>query len=325
MKRLNLVFLALLFFAIFSSYSEDMQIVFPKTIFVGDTVEVKYIFKREQSPFSDELFTNSRLELAKNYSVFENQSSSFAVTEARLEKIGSEYTLTLKLLPWKSGYLTIPTFDLTSLVRHSLNKIGYGSSFPISLKPIQVNSLVEKSGNRNFRPQSAPLVMPGTTLMLVLTGIFYLILFSAVIFILVRLPVISAFLERLAYLLSLKKNSRKSVKKLEKLLKESDEIIADSEYAMEIQKILREFLNKRFSADFASTSTSGFYEKFCELMGGELSGNQENSVEKLVEIFYRTDFIRYSKDGTFTADERATITQDCMDLIFNFDNNQEEK
>lgn len=305
--------------------SENTQIVFPKNAFAGDTLEVKYIFHTDADFLPAQVFADSsRFILRADYNVFKKSADDFYLKEIFLERLGSDYTLSLKLVPWKSGYLELPAFNLASLARFSSQNqnqtdSSFQDSFLISLKPVLINSLVETSADKNFRPQASPKTLPGTFLYLALSFGFYLVLILAAVFVILRLNTTKRFFRNLSYLLSLKKNSRKTAKKLKKLLNSSSQIKSDKDFAKNLQRILRDFLNKRFAFDFSSIPTSGIYSSFCDLIGGELSENQNDAVETLIEIFYRTDIVRYSPNQNFLQNERGNLIQKSLDLLTKFD------
>lgn len=323
--RLICQFFLLLILSSLPIFAENTQIVFPKNAFAGDTLEIKYIFHTDADFLPAQVFADSsRFILRADYDVFKKKSEDFFLKEIFLERLGSDYTLTLKLVPWKSGYLELPAFNLASIARFSRQNqnqtdSSLQDSFLISLKPVFINSHLETSSDKNFRPQASPKTLPGTFLYLALSFGFYLVLILAAIFLILRLGATKRFFKNFSYLLSLKKNSRKTAKKLKKLLNSSFQIKSDKDFAKDLQQILREFLNKRFARDFSSVPTSGIYSSFCDLIGGELSESEDDAVETLAEIFYRTDVIRYSPNQNFLTNERENTVKKSLDLLAKFD------
>lgn len=335
MKKLfSLIFT--IFVTICLSPAENLQLVMPKIIYIGDTVEIRYIFHSEAKIFSGD-FSDSQaafLSLNKDYDFFKANEADFSVKNVTLEKINAEYTLTMTVIPWRTGFLQIPPFNLNSLVNSSMDfavskKSPVFTPFIINLSPIEVKSLVSKTKNKSFMPQSSPLVMSGTTGLLVILSISALVIFSTLIFILLHIPKVAVFVRNLNYLYSLKKNSRKTIKRLLKLKKESPKIHSDKDFSEKLQHILRDFLNKRFSHDFSSITTGRFYALFTDLCGGELGENQSTAVENLISIFSRLDYIRFSNDSKFLSEsenggtkERISITEASVSLIADFDNDE---
>lgn len=339
MKRFFPVIFAF-FFLLKPLFADDMQIVLPKIVYIGDTVEIRYVFHSDARLFSGDFSTkpNARLNLRTDYLLFKASEEDFTIRSAFLEKINSEYTLSLTVVPWKTGYLSIPQFNLNSLVNFSSNfAVGKQVSFVsvpfiVNLSPVEVRSLVKKTGVQSFMPPSSPLTLPGTAALLVIIGIVSLILFSFVIFVLIRIPQIAKFFRRLSYLLSLKKNTRRAIKNISRLMKSSSKIKSDKEFARMLQNLIREFLGKRFSHDFSSVTTGKLYNFFLDLCAGDMDENQERPVEKLFSIFLRLDYIRFSKDAAFlvqgkhkSQNERFTICKDAIGMVRDFDSESQEE
>lgn len=336
--------LSLLILTSVPSHAENLQLVMPKIIYIGDTVEIRYIFHSEAKLFGGAFAESPSafLNLNTDYDFFKANAADFTVKTATLEKINAEYTLTMTVIPWKTGFLQIPPFNLNSLVNSSLDfsKEISGSSSPmaitfttfiINLSPIEVKSIVAKTGHKTFLPQSAPLVMSGTTAFLAILAIISLTVFSVLVFILLHIPRVAAFVKNISYLYSLRKNSRRNIRRLVRLQKNSKQIASDKDFAEKIQHILREFLNKRFGHDFSSITTSRLYAEFTELSGGTLGTSQEDTIENLLAIFNRLEYIRFAEAGKFLSEnenngknERFTLAQNAIHLIEDFDKETEE-
>ena len=363
LKNLPKIAFAAAFLVFFSgAAAEIMQIVFPKNANIGDTIEIKYVFHSSEN-FADGFFSDKnensengnsengkntkndkntpsnenaknfvpnsksiKIELRADSEFFKSHENDFAVKEIFLEKINSDYTLSLKVVPWKTGYLIIPPFDLLSLLHEAKNSQVKKNSrnFMINLKPIPINSLAEKNAISDFRPQAAPKTIPGTLIFLAVRIGIYIFLIFAAIFAILKIPATAKIIENFAYLFSLRKNSRKTAKKLKNLLSSSQKIKNDKDFAQNLQNILREFLKKRFSRDFSSVSTNAIYQEFENLLGGELSEFQDEAVENLIEVFFRTDFIRYSPNSAFQDGEREKIILKSLEMLSLFDTNENE-
>lgn len=326
--RRFLLFLALAFAPTFCAFAENLEIVMPKLIYIGDTIEIRYIFHSDANLFMGDLANqpSAKQNLDVDYPVFSAHEADFSVRTASLEKINAEYTLSLSVIPWKTGNLVIPPFDVASLVAFSQKSSGTRASFIVKLSPIEVRSLAAHTGTREFLPPSPPLVLPGTTALLAALAIFALILLAALIFVLLHLPRVTRFVTNLAYLYSLRKNSRKTIKKLLALQKNSASVESDKDFAAALQHILREFLKHRFSHDFDSVTTARLYAEFSDLCGGELNEHQTVVVENLVSLFSRLDFVRFADGARFLPEhenggtsERISITENAIQIIEDFD------
>ena len=321
------------FAAILPAPAENLQIVMPKTAFVGDTVEIHYIFDWDSDFFSAEraasLGLNAhRLELNPKYAFSALDSENFALKNVLLEKNGGQYTLSLTIVPWKAGFLQISGFDLGSFITFSHPKLE-AAPFYVLLEPIEVKSLVQKTGNHSFLPAASPLILPGTTALLATLAILALIFFGTLLFALLHIPKIVRFLENLAYLYALKKNSRKAIKKIRTLKSDSEKIFSDKDFAETLEHILRDFLTKRFARDFSSVTTNALSPLFDDLCGGNLDAGQEAIVENLVALFSRFDFVRFSENAQFLSErenggtkERKTLCEKSIQIIEDFDKDE---
>lgn len=337
-KILRTIFLILLALSFLPLAAENIQFVMPKMIYTGDTVEIRYIFHSDALLFSGDFSEkiSASMALRTDHDFFKANEQKFAVKSASLEKINSEYTLTLSLIPWKTGFLQIPPFNLSSIVEFSMQDRGGMSvrrsvPFVVSLSPIEVKSLVAKNGNKSFMAESGPLVLPGTTALLALLGILSVIFFSVFLFTILHLPKVAKFIVDLSYIYSLKRTSRKAIKRLLALQKDSPKISSDKDFAEKLQHIIREFLSKRFSYNFSTVTTSRIYGIFSELCGGSLSGHQSQTIESLIEIFSRLDYLRFcekaaflEKFGSDEKHERIVLSENAIKLIEDFDKEEDD-
>lgn len=338
MKRCLSLSLLIFFFCIapiFQASGENLQIVMPHIIYIGDTVEIRYMFHSDAKLFDDDFDKNQAASISLNqeYDFFRAQEESFTVKAASLEKINSDYTLSLSVIPWKTGLCQIPPFNLVSLVAQSRNKASVNSqAFIISLSPFEVKSLVQKTGTRSFLPQAHPLILPGTTAILVVAAILALTAFSALLFALLHLPRVVRALEQFTYIYSLKKNSRKAIKRLRSIQKKSESVSSDKEFSALIQLAIRDFLNGRFGYNFSAVTSSALYPAFLDLCGGSLTPHQENAVEHLLSLFNRIDFVRFSENAVLlkadennNQDERDSLCEKAIILIEEFDSNDDSE
>jgi hypothetical protein len=332
MKKIFLAFAFLLI--LFPLFSENLQIVMPKIIYVGDTVEIRYVFKSKEDFGLPQ--KNGLLNLKKNSDFLRQHAPDFTVTSGFLQKNGEDCTLCLSLIPWKSGFLKIPRFNLSYFIQNcrtddfssSDKNLIYGqfdghARNIIEISQIEVKSLLENNEKNDFFPQKSPLVLPGTTALLVTLGILAFIAFSALIYVILHLPKVSHFVTNLLYIYSLKKNTRKTLKKLLGLKKDSPQLPSDKDFAARLQHILRDFLTGRFKKEFSSVTTRNIYQILEDLCGGSFLPNQEITVEKLISIFSRLDFIRYSEKNVFLADEREKLVSLAIEQIENFEAEEE--
>ena len=329
--KISFFFSVFCFFFTFSLFSENLQIVMPKLIYIGDTVEIRYVFHSDMALFGGDFAEKPSVNLAlrSDYDFFKAHENEFMLKSAFIEKRNSEYALFLSLIPFRTGELLIPPFNLSNLVNFSQTGEKFSNQsappFIVKLSSIEVKSLLAKTGNRDFMPAANPRVMPGTTALIAFLIILSIILFGALIFVLLHFPKIAHFVENALYLYSLKKNSRKTIKKILELQKKSAEISSDKDFSEILQHILRKFLTKRFAQNFSSITTNRIFPLFSELCGGELSEKQNSAVENLISLFRRLDFIRFSENAKFMTknetneSERDILIKNSIQIIEDFD------
>jgi len=319
--RVFILLFNILIFSIFPVFSLEQvnQYVLPKNIYVGDTAEIRYVFHSEVNLLADDVNkTSSELELITDFKCFNELSDKCFVKNASISRIGSEYTFIMEIVTWSAAVIDFPMFDLGSLIFYSCdNPSSMIPAFWVDLKPIEVESIAKKYSVANFRPAASPLLLPGTTILLIIVSVLGLSLIFLLIFSLLKISAITLFLEKLLLLATMKKNSRVAVRKLKSLYKHSSKI-SDAEFSLKFQLIIREFLNKHFNEDFSSFTTKDFSIAFNRIFLDEVP----NEFDRFVEIFYRTDYIRFSglqQDSKFKKtdnfDEKKSLVEEVIFTI----------
>ncbi|MBQ3669993.1 MAG: hypothetical protein II921_00765 [Treponema sp.] len=314
MRRTSLflcVFLILLPVWAFSQMNDAsaLQSVFPSTVYIGDTVEIRYAFHTELNLLGSDARKN-RLELSADYPVFLAQKDKFTVLDAYIENNGNEYLFLMNIVPWETGKISFPYFDLCSLISYSSGSGKAEACFYMELSPVEVFSVAEKNNVHVFLPPSPPLLIPGTAFLIVCLSILFLFLFGMLVFAVANIPAIKTKLSELLYLYSMKKVSRRTVKKLQKLRKMSEKMPKDSDFALNLQKIFREYLTKHFSENFSSLTSSEIDGKLDEIFDSDIPPYLEYSGE----FFARTDFVRFAS-GSFLSGERERIVDNLVRIV----------
>ncbi|MBR1713533.1 MAG: hypothetical protein IJ717_01115 [Treponema sp.] len=320
MKK-TLLTLAISLFSLFCfALDKGTQFVLPEKVYVGDTVEIRYLFRSDVNLLSDDVGTDSsRLALSTEFKDFDELSDRCLVKGASIERNASDYTLSLEIVVWKTDFLDFPPFDLASLVRKSLpdGKKPNPGVFWIDLEPIAVDSIAKENGATTFSRHKSPLLLPGTTALIVLLSVLFVSALFLVFFLLMHIPSISDFVSRTLVSATMKKNSRAAVKKLKRLQKKSGSL-DDAEFALEFQKILRAFLCSHFKEDFSSSTTYDLSRAFNRIFLDDVP----IEFERFVDIFARTDYIRFARgkvDSEFQkdtgVDERASLIDEVVFTI----------
>ncbi len=332
---------ALLFcvcFYVFSQVNSNsvMQIMMPKNAFTGDRCELKYVFHSDADLFSDKITgkKTSLLELAVDWPVFESQSEKCFVYRAVLEHTGYEYALTLYFIPWHSGIIDFPPFNLSSLVRYSQSLEEGGAVFNVDLSPVEINSLVEKLGVSSLRPSKGPFTLPGTTFILILISFVFLAFAALVVFVSFKIPLLLVYFMSTKEQRRLKKITRQTCRLLKKLLRSKKD---DEFFCQHLSAVLRDYLCIRFTDDFKILTTSRYYEKFEQIAVGQLTEVQNNAVMDIIEVLQRCDYIRFAKgsidsrrqpsslyETVLGEGERNLLVNRCFNALEVFSTDQKE-
>ena len=276
-----------------------VQICMPESPCVGDKIEVRYIFHTETDVIDGE---ESRRDMTADLTAlpaFIAQSENCTILSATLDRFGADYTLLLTFIGWKVGQIDFAPFALGGCL--------------VNLEPIAIYSVVERAGADGFRPASPPLVVPGTSAVLALLAIFFLVALSGALFALFHIPAIAGFLTKSRAERIARRNMRLALKKLHGLSARG-EGLADKAFCAALQHILRNYLSKRFAWDFASVHTAALYETVSGICGGDLTDEQDELVEKLLSLFTRTDYVRYASDS-LKKDEREGLIASAKELV----------
>lgn len=289
MKRFFLSLVCFGMIAAVSAQSETSQFVFPKRLLVGDLAELHYTFSSGVEFFPEEEQLDEKpLLLAKL--PFSIDNNDFTLTKAVLQRNGTMYTVVLTFIPWKTGYLDFPQFDLYSAV--------FGTSavpFIIDPEAVEVNSvLVEEE--MALRPLIPPLLFPGTIYFVYFMLILLIVLLVFVIQAVIRWRTISDRLAEKRLLRKYAKSSRYAMRQLKKLEKNSHKI-HDTAFCLAIQKIYRRYLSVRFGIDFNCLATNQFYPAFEKATSGVLDGFMVDNMEAIIEIFIRMDYVRFAQNS----------------------------
>jgi len=314
-KFVRLIFA--IFALIFLSFQATAQVgeagafqsVFPVTVYVGDSVEVRYSFHSELNLMGTATKKN-RIELSADYPVFLSQKDKFTVVNAYIENDGNEYTFLMNIVPWVRGRVSFPYFDLCSLIAYSSEENKSDAYFYMELSPIDVLSIAEKNGAHSFLPPSPPLLIPGTAFLIAVLSVVFLFLFGTLIVAIANIPSIRTKVSELLFLYSMRRVSRKTVKKLMKLKKASQKITNDSDFALSLQKIFREYLTNHFLENFKSLTSAEIYGKVSDIFNGEIP----SSLEYASEFFVRTDFVRFA-GGAFLSGERDETVERLIKIV----------
>ena len=338
-KQLASAFLCI--FALFCATSQKaLQLFMPKTVYVGDTAELRYIFHSET-----DIFAAATAALAEPTATQSSEQSadspiriltlalpehaltadeSCAIKYAALEHMENEYTFTCTIVPWKAGTLSFLALDMTQLVYQTLSAsasqaaIAFASPVVIQLAPVTIHSRAAEQHITELRPPSPPLVVPGTTAILIVLAIAAIACSAVLIALLMKLPALSMLLLSTH---AARKQALLALKKLRRLQRNwHKHSLEKRAFCAELQHILRTFLEKRFSRPFMPLTTPALYATFEELAGGTIEKTHQESIQALIELFARTDYIRFAQEAEgWTQTSADELIEKACTCILAFD------
>lgn len=294
MKSFRKAFTFLLVFITFSASStvfaqladaQAVQLLSPKEVFIGDTAEISYTF---YSPIAFPMGETDSIYISFPQEFLE--AKTYTIKGGFLRRTGNQYRLSISFIPWKSGTITIPPFDLLTLLAPET------SGFEITLAPVTVASLVEKTGKKTVQPPLPPILIPGTIYILYFCALIILILIILIFRILLNINSVLKNFSDFADFINRWKNRHLALCSLKKALKASSRL-SDSEFAYIVEKSMRTYLSHRFDESFESITTNKYALHFNELTGDTLSLGQSISIENLIAVFIRLDYIRFAQNS----------------------------
>ncbi len=332
------VFLSLCaFFFTLSLFAQNenssIQILLPKTAYTGDRCELKYVFRTDVDLFgnSAEEKTIQSLELTTDFAAFNKLEQKCKVYRATLEHSGFEYTLTVFFIPWQSGIIDFQPFDLAGLVRKSLNTNTSSSVFAVDFAPVTINSLTQKMGVTSLCPSKGPMILPGTTFLLIVLAACVVACLAVLIFILSKIPYFVSCL----ILGRRRRQLKKSYRQTERLFKRSlKQKIDDTQFCQQISTVLRLFLSERFDSDFMFLTDDRLSFKFEEITCGSTDELQTLAINDVVEVLQRCSYIRFAQNSIdskklprplyeteLAEGERELLVRRCLEAarIFTFE------
>ncbi len=333
MKGKIFVFAAFFFLALSEAFSdsEASEILVPKKIYVGDTAELRFTFRSSIELFEDSPETDEKNIPLSNLP-FDSDNSDFTLSKLALQKNGFFYTVVFTFIPWRTGFIDIPSFDLLSLS-------GKSPAVPLFIdpKPVEVSSVLSSPGENEIRPPVSPLLVPGTVYFVwgIIVFAVILLVFLAVAAV-KRKDIISLFKRKMIQL-SYAKNARRALRELKRLEAKSGKF-GDKEFALLYQKIFRKYFSGRLGFSFGSVVSRDFPKAFSEATGGFMSEDRTEKSEEITGIFFRTDYIRFASGSleserfpssenaaSFQDGERKRILEKGKEVIFAFENNKRPK
>ena len=267
------------------------QVLVPREVYVGDSAEIRYTF---HAPSSFPAGGGKPRQLQFEKSPLSSIDDICSVRNLVLSGSGSQYTLTVTVIPWRIGTVDFPPFDLMTLMDSRL------SGFVVDLKPFSVGSIAEKTGSSVLRPPSPPVLIPGTTYIIYGAAVLILLFLGICIRALLNVRAIIDFWRGVVRRAGYGRNARIALRDLHRLQRK-EKTLDDGTFCAQLQAVTRVYLEYRFSFPFHSVTSDRFEPVFENITGGTLSLSQSLRIEELGALFRRTDYIRYASGSLDAA------------------------
>ncbi|MCR4580070.1 MAG: hypothetical protein K5681_06975 [Treponema sp.] len=288
------------------------QVLVPKQVYIGDRAEIRCSFNSASQELKE--VTKEGPAKLDFDTLIQGQEArallaDFDVKEVSLSPAGVDfYQLTISFVPWKTGEVTLPTIFLGEDI--------------LELQPVNIVSLVESQKQTILKEETPPILLPGTTYKIYSLIIIILVLTFLIIRLIIKRQSVSFFIKNLLLTIKCKHSRRQTEKKLQALRDQTTS--SDKVWAESVQKIIRKYLSVKFQFDFSQKTSSEIYPTIMKLTAGLLEEKNE-SLARIVEIFIRTDYIRYSSDNKLLDSERNQLTDDLLKAISTIEKKPEKK
>lgn len=279
------------------------QILVPKKVYIGDTAELRCTFN---SP-NQTLKTLTAQGTTKLPLVSQSSTEEYVIKDVSLSPAGVDfYQLTITFVPWKTGDLQFPPMKIED------------ADLILEFQPLQIVSLItpENAATTTLHDTAAPLLLPGTAYKLygTLAGIILILIILIRLF--VKRKSLMFYINNRRLLKKYKKNKKQTKRALYKIADTADEPDFNAKAAAEnIQKLLRNYLEVRFDYPFTRTVTADIMAGWQTVTSGLCSEKKEEAFGDIASCFIRTDYIRYSKRGTFEKDELVKLVEQLVKNI----------
>lgn len=276
------------------------QILIPKQVYIGDHAELQCTFNSDLSYLRNAVLKSESITLDMNGFTRNIEIDKCEIKSVRFYSSGADYyTIVVSFIPWKTGRIELPEFDLgAAFGTEPLKDI-------IRFEPVSILTLLEGETSTGVKESLSPMLMPGTKYQ-IYGGAFALIVLTAVIIrLIIKRKEVVFFFKNRALMRKYNKNKKLAFKQLNKILDDSK--MPSHDVAEEIQKVIRNYLEVRFDYPFTHTVTSELMNAFYKATLHILDEEKEDAFIGIATTFTRTDYIRYSKDASFKGGEKEEL------------------
>ena len=260
---------------------------------IADTAELRCTFNSD-SPKLKSLTSQGTTVLTEEIFKYPIDDDNFEIKSISISPSGiNYYQLDIIFTPWKTGSLKFPNIILEDV--------------ELSIKSEEIVSLTEEYQTSSLQSSTAPLLLPGTTYKLYGSIVLGLIIIIGLVTLIIKRKKVNFYIKNKKLQKKYKKNKKRAYKALK--LINNNQNLTDSEVAEQVQKVVRDYLEVRFDYPFTRSVTSELIPTFERITQSLLSEKKYIAFDEIANTFIRTDYIRYSSNAMFLANERSDLIQ----------------
>ena len=304
MKKNKIVLFFVISFFATHVFSETMSLI-PNEVYIGDTAEIRFSFPWNGTLFEDVSTATTKITFPP---LDRDLSSDYTIKSMELFNSAEGYTLSIIFSPWKIGKLDVQPIDIATIFDI------VPDSLVIDVPEIEIQSIFTATdAQREIQHPAGPVVIPGTSYLIILFSVLILVILLLITIILIRFHSIKKVISRVFSRLFLSANLKRASKRLSFLSKNAATLGLQG-FASELSQIIRIYLERRFNHPFTAETTSNFPHVFDDLLEQSQSDEMREFLDFLFETCTLCDFFHYAG---IEAEKKNITTAEKLELVAN--------
>lgn len=307
--------------------------VMPKDVYVGDEAEIRFEFSFAEKLFEgDSPLLNARafadvsdMSDISPGSRSENEelkriffTDDYTIQSMWLKGSPPSYVLSIVFIPWKTGEIDMSAFDLSTVFSLSVRP------FLTDIPPVHIQSITEKTGEKQLRPVKGPIIIPGTTYAVFAFCAVLLLFFAVVTALLIRFALIRGFFQTFFERMFSSQSFRTVCREL-LFLEKRGQALPAGVFCTRLSRLVRSYLENRFSYPFTAKTSTELVPAFSEFFAHSASERSYAYMQDLYEVCARCDYIRFSGESVFSREERIDSVQRVRSALLYFEQPEEHE
>lgn len=307
--------------------------VMPKDVYVGDEAEIRFEFSFAEKLFEgdspllnarafadvsdmSDISPGSRSEKKELKRIF--FTDDYTIQSMRLKGSPPSYVLSIVFIPWKTGEIDMSAFDLSTVFSLSVRP------FLTDIPPVHIQSITEKTGEKQLRPVKGPIIIPGTTYAVFAFCAVLLLFFAVVTALLIRFALIRGFFQTFFERMFSSQSFRAVCREL-LFLEKRGQALPSGVFCTRLSRLIRSYLENRFSYPFTAKTSPELVPTFSEFFAHSASERSYAYMQDLYEVCARCDYIRFSGESVFSREERIDSVQRVRSALLYFEQPEEHE